>query len=71
MTKPALYINVYELPAVSQNFNRCTSCLGFGTYHTAVQVGKTEYAFGGSSGLPMTGIYKTAPRKNHRFVFKY
>ena len=45
--------------------------LGLGAYHTAIQVGKQEFTFGGNIYSHESGIYITAPRCNRSFVFKY
>ena len=65
-----VFINVYDLP----NMQRCNACIGrigFGAYHTAIQIGKHEFTYGGNANSHESGIYLTAPRKNSSFVFKY
>jgi hypothetical protein len=42
MTK--VFLNVYDL---DQKVNNYSSKLGLGLYHTGVQIGSTEYTFGG------------------------
>ena len=51
--------------------NRCTGVFGLGAYHTAIQVGKQEFTYGGNTLSNESGIYMNAPRKNSSFVFKY
>ena len=65
-----LYINVYSL----KNLDRCNaicSTVGFGAYHTALQVGKQEFAYGGNALRAESGIYLNAPRRNRSFIFRY
>jgi len=65
-----LYINVYSL----KDFNKCNGVcgsLGLGIYHSALQVGRYEFAYGGNTLRRDSGIYITAPRRNSSFIFKY
>lgn len=55
-----LYINVYAL----KDFSSCTDfCkpIGLGIYHTALQIGEYEVAYGGNTAISDTGIYVTRP----------
>lgn len=65
-----IFINVYDLPNLAR-CNRCTGVLGLGAYHTAIQVGRQEFTYGGNTLSSDSGIYMNAPRKNSSFVFKY
>ena len=65
-----VYINVYDLPSLSR-CNTCTGVFGLGAHHTAIQVGKQEFTYGGNTLSEDSGIYMNAPRKNSSFVFKY
>ena len=51
--------------------NNCISWIGFGAYHSAIQIGKQEFTFGGNVYQHESGIYVSDPRKNRSFVFKY
>ncbi|XP_063901784.1 deubiquitinase DESI2-like [Zophobas morio] len=51
-------LNVYDM----HWSNYLTDWLGLGCYHSAVEVYKREYAFGGGD-TPKTGIFVTAPRQ--------
>ena len=44
--------------------------LGMGIYHSALQVGRHEFAYGGNRQVADSGIYITAPRRNSSFVYK-
>ena len=58
-----IFINVYNL----KDFNGCNSIFGsagLGIYHSALQVGRYEFAYGGNSARADSGIYITAPRRN-------
>lgn len=50
MTK--VFLNVYDL---DQKVNSFSSKVGFGLYHSGVQIGGTEYTFGGHEGS-FTGV---------------
>ena len=41
-----------------------------GVYHSALQVGKYEFAYGGNAAVADSGIYINAPRRNSSFIFK-
>ena len=69
-THCAVFINVYDLPS-TQRSNKCMSKVGIGCYHTAIQVGKIEFTFGGNIHSQESGIYISSPRRNNQFIFKY
>ena len=54
-----LYINVYE-PKNAGKRNLIFSPIGFVMYHTAIQVGKQEFSYSGSSMSRQSGIYLNA-----------
>jgi deubiquitinase DESI2 len=57
-----VYINVYDILLTKSNF---TSQLGFGLYHTGVEVYGKEYSFAG--GQPnKSGIYAIEPKQATR-----
>lgn len=59
MTK--VFLNVYDL---DQKVNNYSSKLGLGLYHSGVQIGSTEYTFGGHEGS-WTGVMEVEPKVNH------
>ena len=64
-----VYVNVYELPKA-----RCKTLLSvvrMGIYHTAIQIGKQEFTYGGNQHSDVSGIYMNAPRKNSQFKFLF
>jgi hypothetical protein len=61
-------VNVYDI--IPHKYNRWLGQLGIGIYHTGVEVGGTEYAYGGNTLLDATGVYEIAPRKHEAFVFR-
>ena len=65
-----VFINVYDLPNL-RNVNRCAHPIGFGAYHTAIQVGKYEFSYSGSSMSRQSGIYLNIAKRNHHFAFKF
>ncbi|XP_063720396.1 deubiquitinase DESI2-like [Symsagittifera roscoffensis] len=52
-----VYLNVYDL----NRLNNYTGPVGFGVYHTGVEVHGTEYSFGGHP-YPISGIFEMDPR---------
>ena len=65
-----IYINVYSLT----NFDGCTDVcgpVGLGLYHSALQVGPYEFAFGGNANSLDSGIYVNSPRQNRAFTFRH
>ncbi|KAJ4457371.1 putative pppde peptidase family [Paratrimastix pyriformis] len=61
--KPAetpVYLNVYHLLPQGQEVKLP---FGIGLYHSGVQVGGVEYAFGGGAG-ECTGVWSQTPRQN-------
>ncbi|XP_075243605.1 deubiquitinase DESI2-like [Convolutriloba macropyga] len=52
-----VYLNVYDL----NRLNSYTGPVGFGVYHTGVEVHGTEYSFGGHP-YPISGIFEMDPR---------
>ena len=65
-----LYINVYE-PKNAGKRNLICGPLGFVMYHTAIQVGKYEFSYSGSSMSRQSGIYLNAAQRNSSFNFKF
>ena len=54
-----VYLNVYDL---NRDCNQgCADMIGFGVYHSGVQIDNTEYAFAGSTVQRGTGVYETRP----------
>ena len=68
---PPVFINVYELETMKRCTRRSLECMGLGAYHTAIQIGKIEYTFGGNTESDRSGIYSTMARKNRSFNFRY
>lgn len=52
---PSVLLNVYQAPGTTQ-------MPGFGIYHTGVQIGSTEYSFGGSPESVGCGIAEQTPK---------
>ena len=44
--------------------------LGWGIYHTGVEINGVEYQFGGNTQSRNSGVYTTYPRQNPNFNFK-
>ena len=65
-----LYINVYGLKNFAQ-CNKVCNPVGLGVYHSALQVGRYEFAFGGNPLRSDSGIYITPARRNNVFDFLY
>jgi hypothetical protein len=61
-------INVYD---IVQTVNKAVDCLGAGIYHTGIQVGYIEFAYGGNTLMDASGIYRIMPKKHDMFVYKY
>lgn len=59
MTK--IYLNVYDLHA---DANKYAYKVGLGVFHSGVQIGNTEYTFGGHEG-DFTGVMEVSPKDNH------
>ncbi|CAM9187164.1 unnamed protein product, partial [Ectocarpus fasciculatus] len=60
-SKSQVYLNVYDL----HESNEFLYPLGFGSYHSGVQIGSTEYTFGGGSGV-FTHEAKAVPNAKFR-----
>lgn len=54
-TGPEVILNIYE-PVDEKS----RGAMGFGVYHTGVQIGSTEYAYGGGS-VSASGVYTQTP----------
>ena len=65
-----IFINVYGLRNFSRS-NKVCSPVGLGFYHSALQVGKYEFAFGGNAERTDSGIYISLARRNSSFHFRY
>ena len=59
MTK--VYLNVYDLHA---DVNKYAYKMGIGVFHSGVQIGSTEYTFGGHQENS-TGVMEVTPKTNH------
>ncbi|KAL4471527.1 hypothetical protein ABPG74_008420 [Tetrahymena malaccensis] len=53
-----IYLNIYDLAKA----NYYLHSLGFGIYHTGIQIGSAEYHFGGHEGSS-TGVCQTEPKE--------
>lgn len=53
-------LNVYDMVSMT-NFNQYSSPIGFGVFHSGVEVYQSEYAFGGHNN-PNSGVFEIAPR---------
>lgn len=62
---PTIYVNVYDL----LSSNQYTDWLGFGAYHTGVEVYGQEFAFGGGAAEG-TGVFIMPPRSPRLMVYK-
>jgi len=66
-TRPTVYLNVYNLtmpspPPSLVTFTSMLASTGLGLHHSGVQVGTTEYAFGGHCEGG-TGVFEVRPRR--------
>jgi len=57
-------INVYD---ITTSLNKAFDYPGIGLYHTGIQVGWVEYAYGGNSLSNASGIYRIMPTKHDMF----
>ena len=63
-----VYINVYDI--LVPRYNQGLSTVGMGIFHTGVEVGGAEYAYGGNSLVATTGVYEMEPRCHDVFRFR-
>jgi hypothetical protein len=59
MTK--VYLNVYDL---NPDMNKMTYAMGFGLFHSGVEISGTEYTFAGHES-DNTGVLTVDPKVNH------
>jgi len=59
-------LHVYDIMTA----NKYVDCLGIGAYHTGVEVGGVEYAYGGNTLVESTGVYEMMPKSHDVFLYK-
>jgi hypothetical protein len=60
-----IYLNVYDLTP----FNYYLDPLGFGAYHTAIQINGEEYQYGGHQ-FTSTGVTVGQPGTSNNTIFR-
>lgn len=58
-------LNVYDLSP----YNYYVYCVGFGAYHSGLELGGVEYSFGGND-TDGTGVYEVSPRSESAAMFR-
>ena len=61
-------INVYDI--LPLHMNEKLAKIGMGIYHSGVEIGGIEYAYGGNALMKTTGVYLSRYPKRHE-VFRF
>ena len=63
-----VHLTVYD---INKNCNQSgADMIGFGIYHSGVQIGMTEYTFGGNTTIRSTGVVEHPPKEYPEFDYK-
>ncbi|KAE8675892.1 DeSI-like protein [Hibiscus syriacus] len=58
-------LNVYDLTPI----NNYSYCLGFGIFHSGIEVHGKEYGFG-AHDFPISGVFEVEPKSCHGFIYR-
>ncbi len=62
-------INVYDI--LPDHVNEKLAKIGMGIYHSGVEIGGIEYAYGGNALMKTTGVYMSrSPKRHELFRFR-
>ena len=63
-----IFINVYDIQRDCNQ--KGADMFGLGIYHSGIEIGGREYAFGGNNTLRTTGVYENYPKDHSAFTYK-